>query len=360
MPEPLYVPVLPLKPHAARTFAGLPLVERRDAAPLWTLPPYEQAPLRQLPERALRDVARSRRFSPGAWLDVPYLRDCTESVTRRLHELWTVGSLTPVTAPDRPLRLHDLAVTSAASPCGGERLGIRVALPGRWNEARAQEVGALLSALGRSTATGDLPVAVDLLLDLDTVLDDRPDAGKNALLALDALVPLAPWRHIAVLSGASPKQALLELPLDAHDYAPRHDWALWHEIRDAAREYGPRVLYGDYGALPAEDLRLVVKENDRKRGGPDWGAIRYTTETDFRIAKFRRRREGQGGHDSIRAAARRLLDDADYRGRDDGWSDEWLTDCAHGAGSVGVGNATTWNQVSNHQHFTHVIHALRR
>lgn len=141
MPEPLYVPVLPLKPHAARTFAGLPLVERRDAAPLWTLPPYEQAPLRQLPDSALRYAARSRRFSPGAWLDVPYLRDCTESVTRRLHELWTDGSLTPVTAPDRLLRLHDLAVASAVSPGGGERLGIRVALPGRWNEARAQEVG---------------------------------------------------------------------------------------------------------------------------------------------------------------------------------------------------------------------------
>ncbi|WP_432069830.1 beta family protein [Streptomyces sp. AA1529] len=358
MPEPLYVPVLPMKPHAARTFAGLPLAERRYAAPLWTLPPHEQKPLQRLPESALSYVARSRRFTPGAWLDVPYLEDCTEAVTSRLHELWTVGSLTPVTAPGRPLRLHDLAVMSAASPCGGERLGIRVALPGRWDETRAREVGTLLAALARSTAAGALPVAVDLLLDLDTVLDDRLDAGKQALLALDALVPLAPWRHIAVLSGASPKQALRELPLDAYDYAPRHDWALWHEIRDAAREYGPRVRYGDYGALPAEDLRLVQKENDRNRGGPTWGAIRYTTETDFRFAKFRSC--GEGRHDSIRAAARRLLAEADYRGRDDGWSDEWLTDCALGAGSVGVGNATSWNQVSNHQHFTHIIRALRR
>lgn len=352
MPELLYVPVLPVKPHAARAFAWLSPADQRCAAPLWTLPPQEQGALQRLPESAIRGIARSRRFSRGAWLDLPFAPGITESAATRLGELWTVGTLTPVTAPDRPRRLHDLAVASARSALGGARIGIRVSLPGRWKESRADEIQNLITDITRSSEFGDAPTAMDLLLDLGTLLEDRPDAGKEVLLALDVLVPLAPWRHIAILSGASSKQPISDLPPGGHDYGTRHDWVLWHAIRNAGRDYSTRVHYGDYGALPAGDVALM----QRTRSGPAaWGAIRYTTDSDFLYTKFLTC--GEGHHESIRTAAGVVLRSEAYRGLRDGWSHRWLESCANGSG--GVGNAELWNRVSNHQHLTFVIGALR-
>lgn len=352
MPELLYVPVLPVKPHAARAFASLLPVDRRSAAPLWTLPPQEEGTLRELPESALKDVARSQRFSRGAWLDLPFAWDVTEPVAARLKALWTVGSLVPVTAPERTPRLRELALASARSSLGSGRIGVRIGMPGRWDETRLDDVGKMIAEIERTTGSGDDPTRMDLLLDLGTVLDDRADAGKEALLALDALVPLAPWRCVAVLSGASAKRPISDLPPGGIDYGSRHDWTLWHDIRNAAREYSGRVLYGDYGALPAGDVAMKPRKSGS--GGAPWGAIRYTTDSEFLYTKCLT--GGDGHHESIRAAARQILAGPAYRGRDDGWSHTWLEGCANGTG--GVGNAETWNRVSNHQHFTYVIRAL--
>lgn len=353
MPEPLYVPVLPLRSHAATAFAGIPAVVRARAAPLWTLPPQEGGTLRQLPERVLQAVAGALGPSAGAWLDVPFAEDASGPARARLRDLWTWGAFTAVTAPDRPLLLRELAVESACSPFGSGRIGIRVAVPGCWDDARVDEVAALVAEIARTAEHGGTPVALDLLLDLGTVLEDRTEAGKEALLALDALVPLAGWRCVVAVSGASAKQPISDLPIGGYDHGSRHDWALWHGIRGAGREYGTRVRYGDYGALPAAD----VARPDRKNGGPaPWASIRYTTERDFLYTKFLP--SGEGHLDSKSAAARSILRCPDYRGSADGWSHTWLQACA--AGANGGGNAETWNGVSNHQHFMHVIRALTR
>jgi hypothetical protein len=271
-----------------------------------------------------------------------------------LNALWTLGSLIPVTAPDRPPRLRDLALQSARSSLGSERIGIRVCMPGRWDETRVDEFENLVAEIARPADAGDVPPGMDLLLDLGPTLDDRADAGKEAMLALDALAPLAPWRCVAVLSGASAKQPISDLPVGGYDQGSRHDWALWHEMRNAGREYSTRVRYGDYGALPASDVAVIQRKNGK--GPAAWGSIRYTTESDFLYTKFLT--HGEGHHESIRAAAREILGNRAYRGRDDGWSHEWLKECANGTG--GVGNAEVWNRVSNHQHITYVIRALLR
>ncbi|MGW1915732.1 hypothetical protein ACWCQS_34690 [Streptomyces sp. NPDC002076] len=62
--------------------------------------------------------------------------------------------------------------------------GIRVRLPGEWSDPAAADVDALLDRLPAGHRA-------DLFLDLGTVLTDRPDAAKEPLRALDALVPLA-------------------------------------------------------------------------------------------------------------------------------------------------------------------------
>ncbi|MGV9565629.1 hypothetical protein [Streptomyces sp. NPDC003480] len=80
----------------------------------------------------------------------------------------------------------------AGEGCGG--LGIRIRVPGAWNNELAERTRALLARV-------DPDVPVDLLLDLHTVLPIHPDAAKEALRAFDMLVPLAVWRTGAKGTG---------------------------------------------------------------------------------------------------------------------------------------------------------------
>jgi Beta protein len=137
--------------------------------------------------------------------------------------------LRPVTGPERS-EAQQTAAVETARRCGcGCGVGVRVRMPGEWDGAVAEAVGALLDRVDR-----DVPV--DLLLGLGSVLPGRPDAGKEALRALDALVALADnWRTVAVLGGAFPHVTDDMMQLGEPHDEPRADWEMWHEIRAAHR-----------------------------------------------------------------------------------------------------------------------------
>lgn len=193
----------------------------------------------------------------------------------------------------------------------------------------------------------------DLLLDLGAVRTDRPGAGKEALRALDALVPLAQWRTSALLGGGFPQVAEVELehgPL----HEPRMDWACWCEVTASARAYVPGLSYGDYGTQPTA---AIARGPSSGNGGPPWGVLRYTTEGEFVLVKVLSR-----GADNVavnRAAARELVELPDFRGAVASAGETWLRDCARGRGPQGTGNAEAWLRVGNVQHFAYVVRTLR-
>ncbi|MGX1851651.1 beta family protein [Streptomyces sp. NPDC055299] len=347
MPEPLYVPVLATRPHAAHAYRELRPAVQAAVAPLWTLPPrpgLQPDVLAAALRRDLAVVSRVQRHRP-AWLDAPFA-DGTETTAlcEVLPQYWSLTPLRPVTGPGRPPAQQAAALASAAS-CGGG-LGIRVRMTGEWLDGAVEDVRAL-----RDRA--DPAVCLDLLLDLAAVRADRPDAGKETLRALDALIPLAPWRCVAVMAGGFPEltAALVEQDLAEE---PRTDWGLWHEIGASGRAYLPLLRYGDYGILAPRALERTPSEG---RGGPSWGVLRYTTQRSFLLCKVLTRGEDRAA--VTRAAAGRLLGLDDFRGAGASAGEGWLRSCAQGAGPVGTGNHTVWNRVGNVQHMTYVVESLR-
>ncbi|WP_405548377.1 beta family protein [Streptomyces globisporus] len=347
MSGPSYVPVLSAAPHAIAAYRQLSPAVQGAVVPLWNLPPRHGSVREVLVAHTRREahaVSRVQRHHP-AWIDTPFAGEVQLRVFMSvLADLGGLSALRPVTGPDRP-EFQQAAALEAARR-SGSGVGIRVALPGEWDDHAAHAVRALLARL-------DPADEADLLLDLGTVLGDRPDAGKEALRAFDALMPLTPWRTAALLSGGFPSVTakMLEEGLRAE---ARTDWRAWRELSVAARGYVPWLSFGDYGI---QSPRAIAREPSAGGGGPAWGVLRYTTAESFVLAKVLARGEDRTAVN--RAAARRLLELPDFRGAVGGAGESWLRDCARGHGTKGTGNASVWLRVGNLQHMTYVVRSLR-
>lgn len=344
MSGPLYVPVLPIRAHAVAAVKDLAPWVRDRTSPLWTLPAITAQDAHQLKltvDKELRRVATVQKYT-AAWLDAPHADLTAAPYAELLHSYWSHTALRPVTGPDLPAAHQTAAADSALN--GGNSLGIRVQLPGTWTDDLAERTAALLDRT-------DPEVRVDLLLDLQTVSPGRPDAGKEALRALDALAPLTSWRTIAALSGGFPDEVDRLLERERGD-ADRVDWDTWHEIRASGRSYAHLVRYGDYGTLPARNIGRAVDDGDRSR----FGLLRYTTERSFLLSRFWAAKRGETG--VTREAAGWITEQPDYRGAAASTGDRWYHQCALTSGSEGTGNPTTWNKVGNIQHMTYVVRCL--
>ncbi|HLL36672.1 MAG TPA: hypothetical protein VK545_22945, partial [Streptomyces sp.] len=216
-----------------------------------------------------------------------------------------------------------------------------------WDDDEAERTRNLLRRIGPT-------LRVDLLLDLGTVAD-RPDAAKEALRALDALFPLAPWRTVAVLAGGYPDNGTLNGMWHRGRAEPdRADRETWRQLTRADRPWLRHVHYGDYGPFAAESIAA----EHRGGGGPPWGMLRYTTDRTWLVAKAPTR--GPDRAERVRAAARWLVESGAWRGPRASSGDTWLRDCAHGTGSDGTGNTGTWNTIAHTQHMSFVVAELRR
>ncbi|MEU1311220.1 hypothetical protein ABZ419_20345 [Streptomyces cinnamoneus] len=345
MSEPLYVPALPARPHAADAYRRLRPDTQRAVAPLWSLPPRPgllPSELEAMFRGDLNKVTKAQRYH-SAWLDAPFADEGQLSVLGPLLSgVVAAAPLRPVTGPERSRAQQTWALDAAQR--SGDGLGIRVRMAEGWGGDAVESVRDLL-------ARADLAVRVDLLLDLVAVLADRPDASKEALRALDALVPLAPWRTAAVIGGGMPPLTAELVDQGLRD-EPRTDWTLWCETVESGRPYLSLLTYGDYGIQPASDLARVPPSG---RGGPPWGALRYTTDRSFVVVKMLAR--GEGYTTNNRFMARQLLDSPGFRMPSTSAGEAWIRDCAQGSG--GTGNFSTWLWVGNAQHMTYVVQSLR-
>ncbi|MEV5970135.1 hypothetical protein [Streptomyces sp. NPDC051921] len=350
MSELLYVPVLRARPHAAKAYAWQSPIGRRRIAPLWNLPPRPEIDAPALTagfRKDLGSVGVVHRHSDG-WIDAPFADETQMTVLADLlDERCMYARLRPVTGPDRSAFQQATSIETAARSHRG--LGIRVPVEGEWDDGTREAVRSLV-------ARADPGVRVDLLLDMGAVLASRPDAGKEALRALDALFPLASWREVCVLSAGFPHVTVDMLEQGLRE-EPRWDWAMWHEIAQSRRPYLAVVRYGDYGTQSAHAIAQPPSDPKRK-GGPDWGFLRYTTERDFVISKVLH--TGRRTSDKLafnRAAARRIVELPSFRGTGAGAAETWLLDLAGGGDSTGAFG--DWLTVGNAQHMAYVAHALR-
>ncbi|MEV8627808.1 hypothetical protein [Streptomyces sp. NPDC051079] len=351
MSELSYVPVFQARPHAVEAYGWLPPTDRRHIAPLWNLSPRPGCAVPALAAalgQELRSVSRVQRHG-AAWIDAPFADEVQVSVLADLLDEYCVyGTLRPVTGPDRSVLQQGAALAAARR---GRGFGVRVRVTGEWDAAAAEGVRALLERAGPE-------VGVDLLLDMGGVPASRSDAGKEALRALDALFPLAPWRDVCVLSGGFPK-VTVEMLEQGLCEEPRADWALWHEMAQSRRAYLPLLTYGDYGTQPAGDISRLPRRPGQDGGGPDWGFLRYTTEQTFVVSKVLHKGRGKGERLAFnRAAARRIVELADFRGPAAGVGETWLRDLARGGDSTGA--FAKWLTVGNAQHMAYVARAARR
>ncbi|WP_151483744.1 beta family protein [Streptomyces albicerus] len=342
MSVPLYVPVLPARQHAAAAYRALEPKQRSRVAPLWTLHPHPGMLSKPLADRIDRDTryVTAAQGHGSAWLDAPYAdSDEAAALTEALApEWWDHRNLLPVTGPERPEAQQSLALTVARRL--EEGMGVRVPLPGEWYDRTTTDVAALLDRLPDHASA-------DLFVDLGTVLPDRSDAAKEALRALDALVPLTPWRTITVLAGGFPEPPTDLWQGTVHE-EPRSDWDAWHEIHHSGRSYLPWLRYGDYSTQPASYVTRPATE-----GASPWGLLRYTTERSYHLVKipFGKR------HDMAnRAAARLLTGLSDFRGREASAGERWL--CRRAEGEETAGNHGTWDEKAHAQHMTYVVQGV--
>ncbi|MFF4475771.1 hypothetical protein ACFY1A_01850 [Streptomyces sp. NPDC001520] len=267
------------------------------SAPLWTLPPRPGMLPDLLAVELRKDAGRvstAHRYR-SAWLDTPFTDENEAAVLAETlpPEWWAQRNLHPVTGPCRPVPQQSLALAAAQRRGGG--LGIRVRVPGEWHD---RDIPCLCALLDRACPIG----TVDLFLHLGAVPPSRRDAAKEALRALDVLVPLAPWRTVFVVAGGFPEppEGFLE--------------SAWHE---------PTIGLGHH-------------------------------HPSYFLAKALQRGEHR---DAVnRDAARCLTRLADFRGPSVGTGEGWLRDCAQG--SVTTGNHSVWNRVGNIQHMTFVVNCL--
>ncbi|MBI0296973.1 hypothetical protein JBE04_21515 [Streptomyces sp. PRKS01-29] len=360
MVEPIYVPVLPTRRSAWDAYASLGAEVRRRVAPLWTVvprvgpertrgacpetdPDTDSPELRRWLTGRMDNLIRAMDGLPG-WVDPVHIERHVEASAIGLWRVATRSELRLVTGPERDPTLQRYAADLAF--LSGRGIGIRVLLDTVVDEPRSTEILALVDQLCLP------PARLDLILDVGMVTD-AIEATKLALVGVDVLGALVPWRTVVLTAGAFPADR--EHPdQQPTRVARRHDWDVHQSVRASRPEFPGPLLYGDYSVEHAHSANISARPH-----GPPYGLLRYTAPYDFLIAQAPLR--GPHRADRVRAMARRIVTHDAFRGIEDTISSDgerWLHTCAYGDGSVGSGNAEKWIRVGHLQHMNYVARQL--
>ncbi|MER6357155.1 hypothetical protein ABT186_36420 [Streptomyces sp. NPDC001634] len=355
----VYVPVLPTTRAARRAYEHVDVSVRHRIEPLWTVvprvgperlrdappvsdPETDETLLRDWLTPRMDDLIETMGDNPG-WVDAAHVERLIHGSADSLWHLAVRSRLRLVTGPERDPRHQRYAADLAF--LSGRSLGIRLPLqkpPDPHGSLRPQ----LLGLIDRLCLP---PSRLDLILDIGPVTD-AGEAAKTALIAIDLLGALVPWRTLVLTAGAFPR-VMDDIDVQPTRTAVRHDWWLHHLVRTARPELARRIVYGDYSVEHACSANTAPV----RQPGPGWSLLRYTTPDGFLIARAPTR--GPDHVSRVRAQARWIVEHNGFRELGDpghAEGERWLRDCAYGDGSKGSGNAETWLQAGHTQHMDFV------
>lgn len=250
-------------------------------------------------------------------------------------------TLIPVTG----LRRHSTyqaAVRFNAQRSGGDGLVLRVEAKDLRPETIESSIDRFLSAAGTD------PALIDLVLDLGAISPISPSrAERRTVAGLQMLPRRDEWRSVALAASSFPKMVPR---MGKHPWIvlPRSEWKIWRAVVAGAGE-GRIPDYGDYGAS-----HPVQQDFDPKKATIPV-ALRYTTEDKFLVRKAGARKKV--GDEAFRSIARWIVEREEYGGAELSWGDEWLAQCAAGAGMPGT--PEVWRKVSTSHHLALITKLLR-
>jgi hypothetical protein len=178
----------------------------------------------------------------------------------------------------------------------------------------------------------------ECLIALDVAEADLSEIEAFARSAIDWLLQLhglGTWPRIILLATNYPR-GKNPAPTNDMKTIPRGEWLIWKRILEIDPTVKNYVMFGDYGADNAHI--------DFGVGGRAITHLRYATGTSWLISR------GESDRDSIRSAARRIVESGSFSGETFSAGDEFIASRAQGL--AGVGNPMIWRWVNMNHHMT--------
>ena len=186
---------------------------------------------------------------------------------------------------------------------------------------------------------------VHFVLDLGAPSFDPID-GFSKLVAnvIRALPQIDQWRTFTLLGTSFPK-TMGEVKTSP-TALPRSEWVLYKEVVDGLRKTGHRIpAFGDYAIqhpdAPRFDMRKVKPA----------ASIRYSADDIWYIIKGPNVKDNK--FEQYREHCRTLMASTHYAGPAYSHGDNYIAECARGAGSTG--NLMMWRCVGTNHHLERVV-----
>lgn len=238
----------------------------------------------------------------------------------------------------------DEATSSAiASTIGTDRRGmaLRLILPDFDRPNLSSDIETILADTGLNR--GD----VHLILDAEAPNFGAINVFVSWVQRYMSMIPhLDGWQTFVFAATSYPSSVShLQAPFEQ---VPRFEWSAYQELVNRLDADHRKPTFGDYAVAHP---RLV--EFDMRQIRPS-AKLRYTADDFWHIGKGTNVRDD--GFEQYRDLCQTLTEQSYFDGSGYSYADDYIVDCAQGAGSTG--NLSVWVRVAMNRHFTKVVKDL--
>jgi hypothetical protein len=196
---------------------------------------------------------------------------------------------------------------------------------------------------GFCSATGNVPGAIDLIIDLRSLVNvDVASARSKALEAIRTLLEIGRFRQI-VLAGSSYPRDVSPIPRDSVGYLRRTEFQIWRDVSSALKKRA-FVKFGDYGVVHPDFVDLGPVPNANAK-------IRYAIGDEWMVARGHQLSQAPF-FEQYHELAGRIVNSGKFCGQMFSFGDNYIAMCAKRA--RGPGNLRTWVGVDTNHHIHYV------
>jgi hypothetical protein len=188
------------------------------------------------------------------------------------------------------------------------------------------------------------PEAIQLVVDFNDIRKYNLDLLRGLVIgALRNVATPERWKALVLVASSIPKTLSEVAAAGQITAVARKEWKLFNDI---IGERLPRIpTYGDFAVNHPDRGVRVVKYSPSAN-------IRYTSESDFLIARALKRKSNEAS----RELCQMLISDPRFMGKDFSDGDREIVECAEGKG--GVGNGSTWRRRDTRHHIEFKLQQL--